>query len=143
MGFLKLAIVCGVIVAIATGIQRFSHFARRRYRYSFFTARGFWLAVIGINFTWLGCVGWASASLHHEPTWGGLVLIAMGLAAVLRLTYENVCSTGCLYGFSGSVLQLALFFPVAFYGIALLVITLLFLLFATFKAGPAWFADHE
>ncbi|WP_330995970.1 hypothetical protein [Burkholderia cepacia] len=143
VGFLKLAIVFGAIVVIAKSIQLFSRHARRQYRHSFFAARGFWLAAIGINLTWWGYIGWGTALLHHEPTWGGLVLIAMGLAAVVRLIYENVRSTEPLYGFFGSILQLVLFFPVALYGIPLLAITLLFLLFATFKAGPAWFADHE
>ncbi|WP_175824494.1 hypothetical protein [Burkholderia cepacia] len=143
MGFLKLAIVFGTIVAIAKGIQLFSHHARRKYGYSFFTVRGFWLAAIGINFVWWGYIGWGTAWLHHEPTRGGLVLMAMGLAAVIRLIYENVQSVGAAYGFCGSVLQLVLFFPVVLYGMPLLAITVLFLLFATFKAGPAWFADRE
>ena len=143
MGFLKLAIVFGTIIVIAKSIQLFSRHSRRQYGYSFFTARGFWLAAIGINFAWWGYLGWGTALLHHEPTWGGPVLIAMGLAAIVRLIYDNVRSTGPAYGFCGSVLQLVLFFPVALYSIPLLAITFLLLLFATFKAGPAWLADRE
>ncbi|WP_330999242.1 hypothetical protein [Burkholderia cepacia] len=126
MGLLKLAIVFGAIVVIAKSIQFFSRHARRQYRHSFFAARGFWLAAIGINLTWWGYIGWGTALLHHEPTWGGLVLIAMGIAAVVRLIYENIRNTGPIYGFFGSILQLVLFFPVALYGIPLLAITLLF-----------------
>jgi len=40
-----------------------------------------------------------------------------------------------------SSLQLMLFFPVALYGIPLLVIALLFLLFATYRGAPAWLID--
>lgn len=141
--FLKLAIEFCTIIAIAKGIQLFSHHVRRQYGYSFFTVRGFWLAAIGINLVCWGYFGWGAALLHHDPTWSGLVLMATGLAVVIRLIYENVRGTGATYGFCGSVLQLILFFPVALYGIPLLAIALLFLLFATFKAGPAWFADRE
>ncbi|MPV71481.1 hypothetical protein [Burkholderia sp. BE17] len=143
MEFLKLAIIFGIVITIAKGIQLFSRHSRRQYGYSFFTARGFWLAAVGINLTWWGYVGWGTALLHHEPTWAGLVLMAMGLAAVIRLIYENVRNTAPKYGVPGSILQLVLFFPVAVYGIPLLAITFLFLLVVTFKAGPAWFSDRE
>ncbi|AOK02421.1 hypothetical protein [Burkholderia vietnamiensis] len=143
MEFLKLAIILGTVIAIAKSIQLFDRHSRHRYGYSFFTARGFWLAAVGINLIWWGYVGWGFALLHHEPTRAGLVLIAMGLAAVIRLMYENIRNTALMYGVPGSVLQLVLFFPVAIYGIPLLAITFLFLLVATFKAGPAWLSDRE
>ncbi|RQR24994.1 hypothetical protein [Burkholderia sp. Bp9142] len=143
MEFLRLAIIFGTVIAIAKSVQLFSRHSRHRYGYSFFTACGFWLAAVGINLTWWGYVGWGTAILRHEPAWAGLVLVAMGLAAVIWLIYENVRNTAPIYGVSGSILQLVLFFPVAVYGIPLLAITLLFLLFVTFKAGPAWFSDRE
>ncbi|MBN7129779.1 hypothetical protein [Burkholderia multivorans] len=142
MELLKLAIIFGAVAGIAKGIQLFNRHCRRRFGYSFFTAQGFWLAAIGINLLWWGYVAWGTAFLHHEPTSGGLVLMAMGLAAVARLIYANIRDTNLPYGAGGSALQLALFFPAALYGIPLLAITLLFLLFATFKAGPAWFIDR-
>jgi hypothetical protein len=46
-----------------------------------------------------------------------------------------------MYGIGGSLLQLVLFIPVALYGIPLLAIALLFLLFATYKGAPAWLID--
>ncbi|HDR9483096.1 TPA: hypothetical protein QDC20_000190 [Burkholderia aenigmatica] len=143
MEFLKLAIILGTVIAIAKSIQLFRRHSRRRYGYSFFTARGFWLAAVGINLIWWGYIGWGTALLHHESMWAGLVLMAMGLAAVIRLIYENVRNTALMYGVPGSILQLMLFFPVAVYGIPLLAITFLFLLVVTFKAGPTWFSDRE
>ncbi|MBN3804342.1 hypothetical protein GXB81_14970 [Paraburkholderia sp. Ac-20336] len=142
MELLKLAIILGAVAGIAKGIQLFGHRCRCRFGYSFFSARGFWLAAIGINLLWWGYVAWGTAFLHHEPTSGGVVLMAMGLAAVVWLIYENVRDTNLPYGVGGSTLQLVLFFPIALYGIPLLAITLLFLLFATFKAGPVWFIDR-
>lgn len=142
MELLKLAIILGAVAGIAKGMQLSSRHCRRRFSYSFFTARGFWLAAIGINLLWWGYVAWGNAFLHHEPTSSGVVLMTMGLAAVAWLIYENVRDTNLPYGAGGSALQLALFFPVALYGIPLLAITLLFLLFATFKAGPVWFIDR-
>ncbi|WP_341772447.1 hypothetical protein [Burkholderia anthina] len=141
--FLKLTIIFGTVIAIAKSIQLFSRHSRHQYGYSFFTARGFWLAAVGINLTWWGYVGWGTALLHHESTWAGLALMAMGLATIIRLIYENVRNTAPIYGVPGSILQLVLFFPVAVYGIPLLAITFLFLLVVTFKAGPAWFTDRE
>ncbi|WP_341773162.1 hypothetical protein [Burkholderia anthina] len=141
--FLKLAIIFGTVIAIAKSIQLFSRHSRHQYGYSFFTARGFWLAAVGINLTWWGYVGWGTALLHHEPTWAGLVLMAMGLAAVIRLIYDNIRNTTPLYGVPGSILQLVLFFPVAVYGIPLLAIAFLFLLVVTFRAGPAYFSDRK
>lgn len=141
MGILKLAIILCTFVGIAKGIQLFSRHCRRRFGHSFFTARGFWLAAIGINFLWWGFIAWGTAYLHHKPTSGGLVLMGMGIAAVIWLIYENIRDTNLAYGAGGSALQLVLFFPVALYGIPLLAIAMLFLLFATFKAGPTWFMD--
>ena len=71
------------------------------------------------------------------------MLIAMGLAAAIWLIRDNIRATGLAYGAGGSALQLVLFFPVALYGVPLLAIALLFLLFLTFKAGPAWLKTPE
>src|SRR6516225_6145011 len=127
MELLKLVIILGSIFGIAKGIQFFSRRCRRQFGYSFFTTRGFWLAAIGTNLLWWGYVAWATAFLHHEPTSGSVVLMATGLAMVAWLIYENIRDTNLPYGIGGSVLQLALFFPVALYGIPLLAIALLFL----------------
>ncbi|MDS0858643.1 hypothetical protein NUV25_13095 [Burkholderia pseudomultivorans] len=142
MEFLRLAIILGAVVGISKSIQLFGRHCRRQFGCSFFTARGFWLAAIGINFLWWGYVVWGTAFLHHEPTSAGMVLMAMGLAAVVWLIHENVRDMNLPYGVGGSALQLVLFFPAALYGIPLLAITVLFLLFATFRAGPAWFIDR-
>ncbi|MBB5399387.1 hypothetical protein [Paraburkholderia youngii] len=142
MEILKLVIILGSIFGMAKGIQFFSRHCRHRFGYRFFTARGFWLAATGINLLWWGYVAWGAAFLHHEPTSGGVVLMALGLAAVAWLIYENIRDTNLPYGAGGSVLQLALFFPVALYGVPLLVIALLLLLFATFKGTPAWLIDR-
>lgn len=141
MELLKLAVILGAIAGIARGIRLFSYQCRHRFGRSFFTMQRFWFAAIGINLLWWGYIAWGAAYLHHEPTSGGLALMAMGLVAVIWLIHENIRNTNLLYGAGGSALQLVLFFPVALYGIPLLAITLLFLLFATFKAGPAWFVD--
>jgi len=139
---LKLAIILGTVIGIAKGIQLFSHHCRRRFGYRLFTKRRFWLAAIGINFLWWGFYAWGTAYLHHTPQSGGIILMGMGLAAVAWLIYENVRDTDPLHGAGGSALQLVLFFPLAIYGVPMLLITVLFLLFATAKAGPtAWFAE--
>jgi hypothetical protein len=139
---LKLALVLSAIVGIAKGIQLFSRHCRRRFGYRLFTKRGFWLAAIGINFLWWGFYAWGTAYLHHDPQSGGVVLMGMGLAAIAWLIYENIRDTDILHGTGGSALQLVLFFPLAIYGVPMLLISILFLLFLTAKAGPAvWFAD--
>jgi hypothetical protein len=134
---LKLAIILGAVVGIAKGIQIFNRHCRQRFDHHFFTARGFWLAAIGINFLWWGFYAWGSAYLHHTPQSGGIVLIGMGLVAVVWLIYENIRGTDLPHGASGSALQLVLFLPLAIYGVPFLLITVLFLLFATFRVGPA------
>lgn len=141
MDILKLAIIVCILFGVTKGIQLFSRHSRRRFGYSFFTSRGFWLAAIGINFLWWGYYFWETAPLRHISPSGGLILMAMGIAAATWLLYENVRETDLMHGIGGSSLQLVLFFPVALYGIPLLVIAMLFLLFATYKGGPAWFVD--
>jgi FtsH-binding integral membrane protein len=138
MAMLKLAIAVGFLLAAARGIQLFGRHCRQRFGRSVFTVRGFWLAIIAINLVWWGYYAWATAPLHQAPAFGGLILILVGVAAVARLIRENVRNTNVLYGVGGSLLQLVLFFPVALYGIPLLVIALIFLLFATYKGAPAW-----
>lgn len=142
METLKLALVLSAMAGIAKGIQLFSRHCRRRFGYRLFTKRGFWLAAIGINFLWWGFYAWGTAYLHHDPQSGGVVLMGMGLAAIAWLIYENIRDTDILHGTGGSALQLVLFFPLAIYGVPMLLISILFLLFLTARAGPAvWFAD--
>ena len=141
MSLTNLTICLGILFSIAKGIQLFRRHCQQRFAYSFFTVRGFWLSAIAINFLWWGYYFWATAPLRHTPSSGGLVLMAIGIAAVAWLIYENVRDTDLLHGVGGSSLQLMLFFPVAVYGIPLLAITMLFLLFASYKGAPAWLVD--
>ena len=141
MAMLRLVIVVAILAGIAQGIRVFSHRCQRRFGFSFFTVRGFYLAALAINFLWWGYYASATATLHHGQVAGGLVLMAAGVAATVWLIYENVRETDFLHGVSGSSLQLVLFFPIALYGVPLLAIALAFLLFATYKGAPAWLVD--
>lgn len=141
MALLKLAVVIGILLGTARAIKVCGRRCRNRFGHSFFTARGFWLAAIAINFLWWGYYAWATAGLHHAQPSGGLALMALGVVAAGWLIYENVHATNALYGVVGSSLQLVLFFPVALYGLPLLAIALIFLLFATYKGAPVWLID--
>lgn len=141
MSILNLAISLGILFGVAKGIQLCSRRCRQRFGYSLFTIRGFWLAAIAINFLWWGYYFWVTAPLRHAPSSGGFILMAMGIAVAAWLIYENVHDTDIPHGVSGASLQLVLFFPVAVYGIPLLVIAVIFLLFAIYKGAPAWFVD--
>jgi hypothetical protein len=141
MTLLKLAVVIGILLGTAMAIRLCGRQCRCRFGHSFFTARGFWLAAIAINFLWWGYYAWATAALHHAQPSGGLALMALGIAAAGWLICENVRRTNAFYGALGSSLQLVLFFPVALYGVPLLAIALIFLLFATYKGAPVWLID--
>lgn len=141
MSVLNLSISLVILFCLAKGIRLFTRHCRGRFGRSFFSIRGFWLAMIAINSLWSGYYFWVTAPWRHTPPSGGLILLAIGIAAAAWLIYENVRDTDLLHGIGGSSLQLVLFFPVALYGIPLLVIAMLFLLFATYKGGPAWFVD--
>ncbi|AJX94118.1 hypothetical protein [Burkholderia pseudomallei] len=141
MALLKLAAVVGILLGTARAIQLCGRQCRDHFGHSFFTARGFWLAAIAINFLWWGYYAWATAALHHAQPSGGLALMALGIATASWLIYENIRRTNAFYGALGSSLQLVLFFPVALYGLPLLAITLFFLLFATYKGAPVWLLD--
>jgi hypothetical protein len=141
MGWLKLALIAATVIAIAKGIQLFSRHCRRRFGHSFFTMRSFWITAIAINLIWWGLYFWAKATLHHAPLSDGLILIALGLAATAWLLYENIRDTDLLYGIGGSALQLALFFPLAVCSFPLLVVAMVVMVIASYKAGPAWFID--
>jgi hypothetical protein len=90
----------------------------------------------------LGILFLVTAPLRYTPLSGGLVLMAIGIAAAAWLIHEHVRDTDLPHGIGGSSLQLALFFPIAIYGIPLLLIATLFLLFASYKGAPAWFVDQ-
>jgi hypothetical protein len=143
MNILNLCIIVCILLGAAKGIRLFSRHCRRRFGRSFFAVRTFWLATIGINFLWWGYYFSITAPLRQTSLSGGLFLIAAGIAATAWLVYENVRETDLLYGIAGSSLQLLLFFPVALYGVPLLVIFMLVLLFASYKGGPAWFFDPQ
>lgn len=142
MGYLKLAIILGVLIGTIKAIQWFNHRCRRRFGHRLFTMRSFWLNALGVNGIWWGLYGYATASRDHTTTSGALVLMAMGLIPLVWLVYENVRDTDLIHGVGGSALQLLLFFPLALYSIPLLVIAMLFMLFAAYKGGPAWLIDE-
>jgi hypothetical protein len=141
MSILNLAIGLGLLFGVAKGIQLFRRHCQQRFGYSFFTTHGFWLSAIGINFLWWGYYFWVTAPLRHTPPSGGLILMAIGIAAAAWLIYENIRDTDLPHGVGGSFLQFILFFPVVIYGMPLFVISMLFLLFASYKGAPAWFVD--
>lgn len=136
-----LLVILSILFGINCAIQTFGRQCRRRFGHSFFTARGFWLAAVGLNFLWWGYYAWATAPLHQTSAFSGLAIMAVGIAVVARLICENVRESDVLYGLGGSMLQLVVFFPVALYGIPLLTIAFIFLLFATYKGAPAWLID--
>lgn len=141
MSILNLTIGIGILFGVAKGIRLFNRHCRHQFSYSFFTARRFWLAAIAINFLWWGYFFRVTAPLRNAPASGGIILLAIGIAVAAWLIYENVRDTDLLHGVGGSTLQFMLFFPAALYGIPLLLIAMIFLLFATYKGGPAWFVD--
>jgi hypothetical protein len=141
MNALKLIIVAAALLTAAAGVRRLSHHCRRRFGHSIFTMRAFWLAAIAINFIWWGYYAWVTGPLHHAQAYGGIVLAAAGIVAASILVYENVRETNAVYGIGGASLQLVLFFPVVLYGLPLLAIALLFLVFATYKGAPTWLID--
>ncbi|MEX3960306.1 hypothetical protein B0G57_12629 [Trinickia symbiotica] len=142
MVLLKVAITVGILLAIARGIRQFDRHCRQRFGRNILTVRGFWLAAVAINFLWWGYYAWVTAPLHHVPAYGGLILVTLGIGTVANLIHENVRGTNVTYGVGGTSLQLVLFFPVALYGVPLLAIAFVFLLFATYKSVPAWLADR-
>ncbi|WP_308410387.1 hypothetical protein [Burkholderia sp. WAC0059] len=72
----------------------------------------------------------------------GLILMGLGVATTAWLIYENVRDTDLVHGVGGTSLQLALFFPLALCSFPLLIIVMVFMVVASFKAGPALFVDR-
>ncbi|WP_310793955.1 hypothetical protein [Paraburkholderia sp. BL23I1N1] len=68
--------------------------------------------------------------------------MAFGLAAVAWLLYENIRDTDLVHGIGGSTLQLLLFFPLTLYSFLLLIMGMIFVLVASYKAGPALLMDR-
>jgi len=142
MGFLKLALILAAVAGVAKGIQLFNRHCRRRFGHSFFTTRGFWLAAIGINLLWWGFYFWGAALVHHTTTSDGIVLMVLGFVAIAWLLYENIRDTDLINGIGGSTLQLILFLPLALYSFPLLIMGMVFVLVASYKAGPALFIER-
>ncbi|ABE36368.1 putative membrane protein [Paraburkholderia xenovorans LB400] len=142
MGVLKLALIIAVVVGVAKGIQLFNRHCRRRFGHSFFTTRGFWLAAIAINLLWWGFYFWGTAFVHHTTTSDGIILMVLGIVAIAWLLYENIRETDIVHGIGGSTLQLVLFLPLALYSFPLLIMGMVFVLVASYKAGPALFIER-
>lgn len=142
MGYLKFALIVAVIISAVAGTRLFNRHCLKRFGHTFFTVRSFWLAAIAINLIWWGIYFWAQAAVHHTPMTDGLMLMALGLAATVWLIYENVRDTDLLHGLGGSSLQLVLFFPLALCSFPLLVVAMVVMVIASYKAGPAWLIDR-
>src|ERR1700722_14731697 len=77
MSVLNLAISLGILYCLAKGIRLFTRHCRGRFGRSFFSIRGFWLAMIAINSLWWGYNFWVTAPWRHAPPSGGLILLAI------------------------------------------------------------------
>jgi len=139
---LKCAVTAGALIGLVKCIQLFNGHCRRRFGHRFFTLRAFWLAALAINLMWLGLYCYANAVRDHASINDGLVLVVLSVVPIVWMAYENIRETDLVHGLGGSALQLALFFPVALYSLPLLLAAMVFLLFASFKAGPAWLVDR-
>jgi hypothetical protein len=139
---LKCAVTVGALFGLVKCIHLFSRHCRRRFGHRFFTLRAFWLAALAINIMWLGFYCYASGVRDHASINDGLVLIVLSFVPIVWMVYENILETDLVHGLGGSALQLALFFPVALYSFPLLLIAMAIVLFASFKAGPAWLVDR-
>ncbi|CAB3780273.1 hypothetical protein [Paraburkholderia caffeinilytica] len=142
MEILKCAVTVGALIGLVKCIQLFSRHCRRRFGHRFFTLRAFWLAALAINLIWLGFYFYASGVRNHASINDGLVLVVLSIVLIVWMVYENIRETDLVHGLGGSALQLALFFPVALYTLPVLLIAMAIVLFASFKAGPAWLADR-
>ena len=142
MEILKCAVTVGALIGLVKCIQLFSRHCRRRFGHRFFTLRAFWLAALAINLMWLGFYCYASGVPDHASINDGLVLVVLSFVPIVWMVYENIRETDLVLGLGGSALQLALFFPVALYSLPLLLIAMAIVLFASFKAGPAWLVDR-
>jgi hypothetical protein len=139
---LKCVVTVGALVGLVKCIQSFSRHCRRRFGHRFFTLRASWLAALAINLMWLGFYFYASSIRDHASINDGLVLVALSFVPIVWMVYENIRETNLVHGLGGSALQLALFFPVALYSLPLILIAMAIVLFASFKAGPAWLVDR-
>ncbi|KAE8755324.1 hypothetical protein FSO04_34905 [Paraburkholderia madseniana] len=142
MEILKCAVTVGALIGLVKGIQLFSSHCRRRFGHRFFTLRAFWLTGLSISLMWLGFYRYTSELRDHASINGGLVLTVLSVVPIVWMVYENIRETDLFHGLGGSALQLALFFPVALYSLPLLLIAMAIVLFASFKAGPAWLVDR-
>jgi hypothetical protein len=139
---LKCAVIVGALTGLVKCIQLFSRHCRRCFGHRFFTLRAFWLAALAINLMWLGFYCYASGVRDHASINDGVVLVVLSFVPIVWMVYENIRETDLVHGLGGSTLQFALFFPVALYSLPLLLIAMAVVLFASFKAGPAWLVDR-
>ncbi|NPT46467.1 hypothetical protein GNZ12_35160 [Paraburkholderia sp. 1N] len=142
MEILKCVVTVGALIGLVKCIQLFSRHCRRRFGHRFFTLRAFWLAALAINLAWLGFYCYASSVRDHASINDGLVLVVLSFVPIVWMAYENIRETDLVHGLGGSALQFALFFPVAVYSLPVLLIAMAIVLFASFKAGPAWLVDR-
>jgi hypothetical protein len=139
---LKLIVIVGTLIALVKCVRMFNGHCRRRFGHRFFTLRAFWLAALAISLMWLGLLVHANALRDHTSTIDGLFLFALSIVAIAWMAYENIHETDFVHGLGGSALQLAVFFPLALYSLPLFLIAIAFVLFASFKSGPAWLIDR-
>jgi hypothetical protein len=139
---LKCTVTVAALIGLVKGIQLFSRHCRCRFGHRFFTLRAFWLTTLAINLMWLGFYCYASEIRDHASINDGLVLAGLSIVPIAWMIYENIRETDLVHGLGGSALQVALFFPVALYSLPLLLIAMAIVLFASFKAGPAWLVDR-
>jgi hypothetical protein len=135
-----LGIVVGAVLLLAA-LLRFEQHAVRRYGHQFFTRGAFAAAAIAVGCIVGGRHWWLASRADGGPL-NGLLLIVAGAIVAVAMIARNLRRTGIVMGACGSLLQVAVFGAIGYFGLIALAIGFLCVLLVAGGTKPVWVVNR-
>ncbi|CAB3751280.1 hypothetical protein [Paraburkholderia humisilvae] len=139
---IKILIGVAIIFALYVGATRFNQHCSARFGHAFFTKRAFYATLTALAFIVAGNL-WRDSSIQsHGDTLNGVVLMLIGVTIACVMIVANIRRTNIQYGIGGSVVQLGLFFLLAWIALPLLMIGVVCQFLAIISAKPVYVVNR-
>lgn len=139
---IKILAGLAIIFALYISVSKFNNHCSGLFGHAFFTRNAFLVTVASLVFLIVGNMWRQSAAVHHGDVLNGTVVMLIGAGITFFMIYSNIKRTNLVYGIGGSVVQLGLFFALAYISIPFVIIGLFCYFFTLASAKPVYIVNR-
>lgn len=139
---IKILIGVALIFALYMGATKFNQHCNAKFGHAFFTKGAFFATLAALALIIAGNMWRHSALESHGDALNGIVVMVVGVAIACFMVVANIRRTNMQYGVGGSVVQLGLFFALAWIALPLLIFGLVCQFLALMTAKPVYVVNR-